>query len=167
MKSIKLLIVFIIFNFSFCFSQNAEDIFHFAGNLYINGNNKGAKIEIDKGLQLYPNNPKLTALRNKIKDEEEKQQKKQNEDQMENQDKKQEEQNQQNNQQQKDQQSQQQNQQDKNKKDSQQAQPYTGQISKEDAERLLNALEQQEKDVLYKLDKEKAKNRKTPAEKEW
>jgi TolA-binding protein len=127
---------------SFCFSQNAEGIFHSAANLYINGNNKGAKEVIDNGLKQFPNDPKLNELKAKIKDEEEKQDKKN--------------QNQQSQNDQKDQQNQQQN-----------AQQKQGQISKEDADRILNAIEQQEKDVLDKLDKQKAAIKKTPVEKEW
>ncbi|MBN2486581.1 MAG: tetratricopeptide repeat protein [Bacteroidales bacterium] len=42
-----------------------------------------------------------------------------------------------------------------------------GQISKDDAERLLNALEQQEKQVLDKLEKQKAAVKKVPVDKEW
>ncbi|MBA7551056.1 hypothetical protein ES705_43590 [subsurface metagenome] len=42
-----------------------------------------------------------------------------------------------------------------------------GQISKEDAERLLEALEQDEKDVMKKVQEQKARVRKVPVEKEW
>lgn len=55
-----------------------------------------------------------------------------------------------------------------NKKDQQeQQQQQQQQISKEDAEALLEALEQDEKDVMEKLQEQKAAARKIPVEKEW
>ncbi len=158
-------------------TQNVEDVFHFAGNLYINGNNKGAKAEVERGLSMYPNDTKLLALKEKIKEEEQKQkeqeqknkdqeqekkdqQKKEGEDQQQNQDKKQDQ----------DKQEQQGQDQKAGKDDEQDQKPQqvpVGEISKDDAERLLKALEEEEKAVLDKLEKEKAKGKKKPAEKEW
>lgn len=78
-----------------------------------------------------------------------------------NQQNKQNQQNKNNNQNQQQQQQQQQNDQ-KNQQQQQQAQ-----ISKKDAERLLQAMERQEKDVMKKVEKEKAQSAKVRVEKNW
>lgn len=58
---------------------------------------------------------------------------------------------------------------DQNKEDEQeqQNQPQPQQLSKEDAERLLNAILQKEKDVKEKVDKEKAAAAKIKTDKDW
>ncbi|MBN1115886.1 MAG: hypothetical protein JXA77_01680 [Bacteroidales bacterium] len=156
--------------------QNAEDIFHFAGNLFINGNYKGAKAEIENGLKLFPGDSKLQALRDKIKEQEKKQQEQNQQNQDQNNEEKDKQNQKQEDNQQADNSDQEQNQQQPQPKDGeqeeqqqqQQQQQYVeGEISKEDAERILNALEEEEKDVLKKLELEKAKSKKVPTEKEW
>ena len=155
--------------------QSAEDIFHFAGNLYINGNNKGAKAELDNGLNMFPGDPKLQALRDKIKEEEKKQQEQNQQSQNQNNEDQDKQNQKQDEQQQADNSDQEQNQQQPQPKDGeqeeqqqQQQQQYVeGEISKEDADRILNALEEEEKDVLKKLELQKAKAKKVPTEKEW
>jgi Ca-activated chloride channel homolog len=62
-------------------------------------------------------------------------------------------------------QNQQQNQQDKNEQAGQQ--PQKGQISPQDAERILQALENEEKDVMKKAQEQKEKVRKVQLEKNW
>lgn len=158
-------------------TQNVEDVFHFAGNLYINGNNKGAKAEVERGLSMYPSDPKLLALKEKIKEEEQKQQEQEKQQQDKEQDQKDqdqqkegEEEKQNKDQQEQDKQEQQGQDQENDQEEKQEGEPQevpVGEISKEDAERLLKALEEEEKAVLEKLEKEKAKGRKVPAEKEW
>ncbi len=69
--------------------------------------------------------------------------------------------------QQQEQEQKQQEQEQEQKDQQQQQQNAHGQISKEDAERLLEALEQDEKEVMKKVQEEKARVRKVPAEKEW
>jgi len=59
---------------------------------------------------------------------------------------------------------------DENKEDDQeqeQNQPQAQQLSKEDAERLLNAILQKEKDVKEKVDKKKAATAKIKTDKDW
>jgi tetratricopeptide (TPR) repeat protein len=79
---------------------------------------------------------------------------------------------QQNQEQNKDQQDQEQNkdqqdqEQNKDQQDQKQ-QPRPQEISMEDAERMLNAIQQQEKDVKEKVDKEKAAATKVKTEKDW
>ena len=57
--------------------------------------------------------------------------------------------------------------QDEQKQDEQKQQPQPLQISKEDAERMLSAIQQQEKDVKDKVDKKKAAAAKVKTEKDW
>lgn len=68
---------------------------------------------------------------------------------------------------QKQEQDQKQQNQDQQQNQQQQQQEQRVQISKEDAERILKALEQEEKQTLEKLEKEKAKAAKVKSEKEW
>ncbi len=76
---------------------------------------------------------------------------------------------------QKDQKDKQDNQEDKNNRDNQQnqeqqqeqQQEQKGQISREDAERLLQALENEEKKVLQKVKENQAQVKRIPVEKDW
>ena len=55
----------------------------------------------------------------------------------------------------------------KNDQQEQEQQPVPREISKEDAERMLKAIQQQEKDVKEKVDKKKAAAAKVKTEKDW
>ena len=57
--------------------------------------------------------------------------------------------------------------QEQQEQEDQQQQPQSREISKEDAERMLNAIQQQEKDVKAKVDKKKAAAAKVKTEKDW
>ncbi|MCK5135481.1 MAG: tetratricopeptide repeat protein [Bacteroidales bacterium] len=92
----------------------------------------------------------------------------QDQDQDQDQDQQQQEQDQDQQQQEQDQeqeQDQQQQEQDQDQQQQQQAKPQ--EISREDAERMLNAIQQQEKDVKDKVDKKKAAAAKVKTEKDW
>jgi len=65
------------------------------------------------------------------------------------------------------QQEQEQQEQEQENPDQQEQQPRPMEISKEDAERMLNAIQQQEKDVKEKVDKKKAAAAKVKTEKDW
>jgi len=97
------------------------------------------------------------------------QNKDQNKDQEQNQDQQNKDQNQDNkDQQEQDQQQQQQNQDQQNKDQQQQQQQQPNKISKQDAEQLLQALQNDERDIQEKVKKAKAvKAKKTNVEKEW
>lgn len=125
-------------------SQSPEEFFVGGANLYINGDTERAKNYVGTGLLKYPDDKKLQALKKAI--EEEKKDKNQNQDQD-----KQKDQNkdQQNNKDQQDQQQQEKNQ-------DQQQQQKDGYISKEDAQRLLDALANDEKNVQEKVKEAKA-----------
>jgi len=66
-----------------------------------------------------------------------------------------------------DQEKQDQEKQDQENQDEEKQQPQPLQISKEDAERMLSAIQQQEKDVKDKVDKKKAAAAKVKTEKDW
>ena len=58
-------------------AQSAEDSYHLSANLYVNGKDKQAANTLDNALKQYPSDPKLNALRGKIKEEEKQEQEEQ------------------------------------------------------------------------------------------
>lgn len=158
-------------------AQSANDAFNHGAKEYISGNKSLAKQITLAGLEKFPEDPKLNKLLEKIKDEEENQnqdQKNQNQKDQENQDNQD-----QKNQDKKDKQDENKDDksdpkqdQDDNKKDEQKEgeqppQPKKGQISREDAERLLNALSKEEQDVQKKVNEKKIKGTPIKTEKDW
>jgi len=142
-------------------------VWHNMGNSFLEARQYQPSIEAYKNS--LRNNPgdqdskyNLAYARQKLEEQQQQnqdQQDQENQDKQENQD--------QENQDQQDQEKQ--DQQDKEKQDQQdqeqQARPL--EISKEDAERMLNAIQQQEKDVKEKVDKKKAAAAKVKTEKDW
>jgi len=153
--------------------NSAEELSYTYHNL---GNAHFQKEEYDKSVEAYKN-----ALRHNPSDVETKynlaqaqrmlqQQQEQQQDQDQNQDQDQDKDNQDDQQDKKDQENEQdkqdqQNEQNKDQKDKQQEQQQ--QISKEDARRMLEALQNDEKKVQEKVQKEKAKQAKVKVEKNW
>jgi len=136
--------------------------------------------KMDKAIEAYKQclrmNPKdadakhnLFLAENMQKQQQNQKNKDQKNDQNKDKDNKQEQQQKQDQQNKKDQQQKQDQQQkeDQQKKQDQQQAGKEQQMSKEDAERLLQALEQDEKNVQKKLEEQKMKARKIPVEKEW
>ncbi len=76
-------------------------------------------------------------------------------------------QDQQDNQNSQDQQDNQGNQEQQNQQENAQPQPVKGQITPEDAERILQALENQEKEVMKRVQEKKEQVRKVPVDKNW
>lgn len=134
-----------------------ESYFHSAANYYINGKYAEALRDIQAGLQLNPNDAKLNELLKKIEDELQRQQPSQGDQQDQGEQEQQQQQQQQQDQQagnEQDQQQEQQGEQDQQQQAGAQEQQEQQQainpeeMSREDAERILQALEGQEKDVL-------------------
>ena len=121
------------------FSQDVSDYFHTASKQFIHGKTEECKQTIATALSIYPNDKKLIALRDKIKDEEKKKQ-----------------QNQQN-------QDQQQNKKDEQQKEKEQQKN----ISQEDANRILEAMQNEEKELQKKLKMEKVRKEKGKTLKNW
>jgi lipopolysaccharide export LptBFGC system permease protein LptF len=120
--------------------QTADEFWHPAANLYANAKFQQAMGEVENGLNLYPNDPKLNALAEKIKEQQEQQQQQQqNQEEQQSQGEEQE-----TNDQQEQQQEQQQEEQDQQL--SQAEQEDQEQMSKEDAERILDALKNDEQE---------------------
>jgi outer membrane biosynthesis protein TonB len=118
--------------------QTADDFFHPAANFYANAKFQQAKVEVEKGLNLYANDAKLKALAEKIKEQQEQQQQQQqNQEEQQSQGEQQETNDQQD--QQKSQEQQEQEQQLNQAKEEDQEQ-----MSKQDAERILDALKNDE-----------------------
>jgi len=100
-------------------------------------------------------------------DQDQQDQQQQNQDQQDQQQQNQDQQEQQQNQDQQEQQQNQDQQEQQQNQDQQEQQPRPLEISKEDAERMLNAIQQQEKDVKEKVDKKKAAVATAKTEKDW
>ncbi|MEN8156606.1 MAG: tetratricopeptide repeat protein [Bacteroidota bacterium] len=164
--------------------QSRAGVWHNMGNSLLQAQKYAESIEAYKNsLRLNPGDEdsRYNLAYAKQKLQEQQQQQQQNKDQQ-NQDQKDQQQQdkEQQNQDQKDQQEQDQQQQDKEqqqqdkeqqnqdqKEQQDKEQPQPRQISKEDAERLLGAIQQQEKDVKEKVDKKKAAAAKVKTEKDW
>ena len=156
--------------------SNPSDYWYNLGNTYFQQQKLKESIEAYKSaLRLNPSDADakhnlMLAQQMQQQQEQQQQQNKDQENKDQDQDKQQQDQDKKDDQQKEEQQNQQQ-QEDQNEnpqqQQQQQQQQQSQQISKEDAERLLKAVEQDEKDVLKKLQEEKAKARKVPTEKEW
>jgi hypothetical protein len=123
------------------FAQSATDYFHTAANHYVNAQKKNAQTTVREGIRKFPTDQMLKNLASKIEeltDPEENQ-------------------NQQN-------QQQQQNRNNEEQRNQQGSQP--DKIKQSDAERMLNAIDNQEKNTLEKKKKIKVEQR-GRAEKDW
>lgn len=134
-------------------AQTAKDYFHQGAQQYIFGEKDAAMESVQAGLQIAPNDAELRELYELLMKEEEKEQNKNNKDQ--NQDQEKEDQ-QKEDQQQKQQEDQQQKQQSK-----------PAQMSKEDLEKLLQALQMEEQKLQKEIQKRKVKTIPTKTEKDW
>jgi hypothetical protein len=126
-------------------AQNAQEYFIGGANLYINGEIARAKEYVNYALSIFPDDKKLIALKKKI--DEENPDNNQNQDQNKNQDKNQ-------------------NKNDQDKQQQKQQEQQQG-ISREDAERVLNALANDEKNVQEKVKLAKAAKEKVRTTKNW
>jgi len=163
--------------------QSADTYFHSGAQAFINADLQQAIQQVQTGLQQFPNNPKLNALMKKLKEEQQRQQQQQKNQQQQQdqenqqkQDQQQQQQDQQDNQdqqkeqeQQEQEQNQQQGKQSQDEENAEEMNPENmdmQQMSKEEAEKILQALAQKEKELLKEFKKKKtdgsAKN-----EKDW
>ena len=147
--------------------ESLAHIWHNMGNSLLEAQQYGPSIEAYKNsLRLNPDDfdskYNLAYAKQKMKEQENQDQKDQQEQNQEQQDQKDEPQNQE----QQDQKDEPQDQEQQEEKDQQQ-QAQAREISKEDAERMLNAIQQQEKDVKKKVDEKKAASAKVKTKKDW
>jgi outer membrane biosynthesis protein TonB len=158
MKRTCLIIFMAVFFFgftNFVKAQTAQDFFHLSAQQYINGNFENAGQTIAEGLAKYPNDADLKALAEllKKKQEEQKQKQKQQQEQQEKEKQKQ--------QAQKDKEKKEQE-----KKKEQQKQPADkNKMNKKEAEQILQALRENEKDAQKKKAPIKSDGR--YVEKDW
>jgi Ca-activated chloride channel family protein len=157
MKTLQVLIFSIIFSSLVSFGQTVDDYYHQAAQLYIGGKFNDAIMAIDRGLEIDPNDARLQALLDKIKQEQEQQQQQQQQQEQQqaqqNEEQNQQQQQEQEQQQQEQQQAQQQNQNGEQQEEGEQpeqqlaeAQGEEKELSKEEAERILEALRSKEKE---------------------
>lgn len=159
------------------FGQTADSYFHNGAQSFINSDLQRAIQEVQTGLQQFPNNPKLNALMQMLQKEQEQQQQQQNQDQQEQQQNQQE---QEENQDQQEQQQDDQNEQEQQNEEQQEGQDQNEEnpgemnpedmdmqkISKEEAEKILQALAQKEKELLKEFKKKKTDGS-AKHEKDW
>ncbi len=155
-----LLFIFFIFNGLHAQEPSVEEYFNRAANRYIKENNIEALRIIENGLKIDPSNQKLLDLAELIMKQNEKQQrpqpKPQQNDKKEEDKKEEKEKEKEKNDQSKDQ-----------EKEDKKEKPAPMEISPSDAERMLKAIENEEKELQKKLKEKKARANKQYNEKEW
>ena len=154
--------------------ETLAHVWHNIGNSLLEAGQYRQSIEAYKNsLRLNPVDQdtkyNLAYAKKKLQDQQQQQDQDQDQDQeqrdQEQRDQEQRDQEQQDQQQQQDQEQQQEQEQQETEQDQQQPRPL--EISKEDARRMLNAIQQQEKDVLQKVEEKKAAAGKVKTEKDW
>jgi TolA-binding protein len=149
-------------------SQSADQYFHNGAQFFINADLQTSLNYVEEGLMNYPNDRKLNALYDKLKEEQEKQQQQQ-EQQEQNQQNQKQEQEQQDQQQQENQEQQESEGEEQGEQQPQEVNPedlQSQQISKEEAEKILRALAQKEKELLKEFKKKKSTGS-AKHEKDW
>lgn len=149
-------IVFSLLLTSVAFAQSADDYFHGGAQSFINADLQTAINQVQEGLSRYPNDAQLNALMEKLQEEQEKQQQQQQEQQQQSQQEQEQDQNrEQQDQENQEQQEQSQNQDEQNPQEMNPEELESQKISKEDAEKILQALAQKEKELLKEFKKKK------------
>ncbi|MFP8489530.1 hypothetical protein ACKGJO_10600 [Gracilimonas sp. Q87] len=149
-------------------AQTADQYFHNGAQFFINADLQTSLNYVEEGLMNYPNDRKLNALYEKLKEEQEKQQQQQQQEQQKNQ-QEQEQDQQQDQQQQEDQEQQESEGEEQGEQQPQEINPedlQSQQISKEEAEKILRALAQKEKELLKEFKKKKSTGS-AKHEKDW
>lgn len=152
-------------------SVTAQDYFNQAARQYVKEDKGSALRTLDKGLREYPGDARLLKLAEELLKEQEQQDQQQaqgqGQDQKQDQEKQQEgkDQKQDQGQQKEEQQSTGKEQEKQDRSDQQKAQP--GKISQQDAQRMLDAMDRQEKDVQDKVRVRQRPVQRTPVEKDW
>lgn len=167
------LILFLTFLTAPVLAQSADQYFHNGAQFFINADLQTSLNYVEEGLTEYPNDRKLNALYEKLKEEQEKQQQQQQQQQQEQQQNQEQEQEQQQQDQQEQQQENQEQQEsegdEQNEQQPQEINPedlQSQQISKEEAEKILRALAQKEKELLKEFKKKKSTGS-AKHEKDW
>lgn len=148
-------------------AQTADQYFHNGAQFFINADLQTSLNYVEQGLMNYPNDRKLNALYEKLKEEQEKKQQRQQEQQQNQQEQEQDQQ--QDQQQQEDQEQQESEGEEQGEQQPQEINPedlQSQQISKEEAEKILRALAQKEKELLKEFKKKKSTGS-AKHEKDW
>ncbi len=175
MKRFWIVLLFSLVLVQIAFGQNPMEFFHLGADLYIRGQLEQAIQVVEQGLEKFPTDPYLNALKQKLEEKKQQQQQQQNQQQGQQQNKQKEKQNQQ--QQQKQQQAQkqkEQQQQQQHANEGKQSQKQQGQaqnsqkkkeMTREEAERILRALQEENKKFKKDYLRVPAGNRQV--EKDW
>ena len=147
-------IILLVVPFMLVEAQSVTDYFHTTANYYINGKKKMAKETILEAIQKYPNDPKLKQLAakiNKLPDEKDNKNKQNKQDKQNDK---------------KDEKKQNKDQQNKDQQKQKQSQPQQPQMSKQNAQQILDALQQDEKNAQDKAKRQQVRGSKK-ADKDW
>jgi len=137
-------------------NKTAQDYFHEGAQLYVFDKKQQAVQAVEEGLRVLPNDEQLKELY-KLLLKEKQQQQQQNQQDQQNQDQQNQEQQQQD----------QQSSQNQNEQNQQQQQDQPRNMSKEEIDRMLEALRQQEEKLQEKVQKKKHKGERAKTEKDW
>jgi len=152
-------------------AQTADDYFHDGAQTFIGGNLPGAISLVQQGILEYPDDQKLNELLVKLEEEQEQQQQNQQNQEQQEQEQNQDQEQNQNQQEQEQQEQEQQDEQEQNEEEQnpedQQSQPQQArEISIEEAQKILQALAQKEKELLKEFKKQKTQGSATH-DKDW
>lgn len=146
-------------------TASADDYFNRAGKEYVKVDKRTALRTLDQGLREYPGDPRLLKLAEELLKEEQQKQQQLQKQQQEQQQKEQ--QQQQEEQQKQEQQKKEEQAKEQEAKEQKEQMPEPGRIAPQDAERILDALEREEKDVQQKVRDRQRPARRVPIEKDW
>lgn len=170
-RTIVLLSAVIGFSVAVNAQTTAEDYFNEAGKQYVKKDKGAALRTLSAGLHQYPGDARLLKLAEELlKEEQQKQQQQQKEQQQKEQQQKEQEKKQQQQaqeQKEKEQKEQQEQQAQQGERDPQDAKPQAGRIAPQDARRILDALERNERDVQQKVRERQRPTRRVAVEKDW
>jgi single-stranded DNA-binding protein len=144
----------IFFNLSWA-QKAADDFFHTGGALYIEGRMQQAVIEVEDGLRKFPDDPKLKALHDQLKQLEDQQKQDNQPEQEQGEDQEDEQEQEEQDQQEQETESEPEDEQDTTSSAEEEEPPPEEEMSEEDAKRLLDAYKDDEKE-----DQEKMRRRK-------
>ncbi len=163
MKLLTFLVIIILSAVSqITYAQSSDEYFYPGATLFVQNNLAEAKLKVESGLQIFPSDPKLIELYKRILENQQEENPQQSQQNNQNQDQDNKDQDQQN----QDQQQEEQQKQDQQKQEQQQSQEQKEQeLTKQEAESILEAMKENEKDLQKQLRKIKGQRIKT--EKDW
>lgn len=176
-KAVLILVLCLVSSLSFG-QSTAKNFFDAAAKDFVHGKIDKGIATVDKGLKVYPNDPKLVALKKAIEEAKKKKKQQENQEQQDKdkqeQEKKEQEQKDkdqqekdQKEQEEKEQKQKEQEQQDKDKQDEKEQQQQIGKMTPEQIKQLLETMNNEEQKTQKKVNAQQVKGPKKSQEKDW